>query len=77
MSKPQPVAVTTPTENEKSYEEEHVHSVYQTIASHFSDTRYKVSDADHCVRLTTLANTADQQTHRQLDRSHGQWLKIS
>jgi hypothetical protein len=42
MSKPQPVAVSTPTENEKVYEEEHVHSVYQTIASHFSDTRYKV-----------------------------------
>ncbi|KAH8550620.1 S-adenosyl-L-methionine-dependent methyltransferase [Umbelopsis sp. PMI_123] len=41
MSKPQPVAVTTPTENENSYEEEHVHSVYQTIATHFSDTRYK------------------------------------
>ncbi|KAJ2959433.1 hypothetical protein NQZ79_g5056 [Umbelopsis isabellina] len=41
MSKPQPVAVSTPNENEKAYEEEHVHKVYQTIASHFSDTRYK------------------------------------
>ncbi|GAB5592206.1 Alkylated DNA repair protein alkB [Umbelopsis nana] len=41
MSKPQPVAVSTPTENEKVYEEEHVHRVYQTIATHFSDTRYK------------------------------------
>lgn len=42
MSKPQPVAVSTPTENEKVYEEEYVHRVYQTIATHFSDTRYKV-----------------------------------
>ena len=67
MSKPQPVAVTTPTENEKTYEEEHVHSVYQTIATHFSDTRYKVGDADHCVSFTLhLGPTSDQRTHRQL-----------
>jgi len=26
-----------------SYEEEHVHEVYEQIASHFSSTRYKVS----------------------------------
>ena len=25
-----------------SYEEEHVHEVYEQIASHFSSTRYKV-----------------------------------
>ncbi|ORX53044.1 S-adenosyl-L-methionine-dependent methyltransferase [Hesseltinella vesiculosa] len=41
MSKPQPVAVETPTENEHQYEEQHVHEVYETIATHFSDTRYK------------------------------------
>ena len=27
----------------QSYEEEHVHQVYQQIAQHFSSTRYKVS----------------------------------
>ena len=26
----------------RAYEEEHVHDVYQQIASHFSSTRYKV-----------------------------------
>ncbi|KAI8069141.1 S-adenosyl-L-methionine-dependent methyltransferase [Gongronella butleri] len=41
MSKPQPVAVETPTEQEGAYEEQHVHQVYETIAEHFSDTRYK------------------------------------
>lgn len=41
-SKPQPVAVETPTQGEASYEETHVHKVYEEIASHFSETRYKV-----------------------------------
>ena len=27
-----------------AYEEEHVHTVYEQIASHFSSTRYKVGD---------------------------------
>lgn len=27
----------------RAYEEKHVHTVYQEIASHFSSTRYKVS----------------------------------
>lgn len=33
-----------------SYEEEHVHEVYEQIASHFSSTRYKV-----CVTPPSLA----------------------
>lgn len=37
-------------EQGKSYEEEHVHDVYEQIASHFSSTRYKV-----CVALLSLA----------------------
>ncbi|CAO3591045.1 unnamed protein product [Absidia cylindrospora] len=41
MSKPQPVAVETPKENEGNYEQNHVHDVYEVIATHFSDTRYK------------------------------------
>ena len=40
--KPQPVAVETPKQNEEGYEETNVHKVYQEIASHFSETRYKV-----------------------------------
>jgi hypothetical protein len=30
------------TPGQEAYEEEHVHSVYEQIASHFSSTRYKV-----------------------------------
>ncbi|KAI7852948.1 S-adenosyl-L-methionine-dependent methyltransferase [Circinella umbellata] len=39
--KPQPVAVETPKQDEERYEEANVHKVYQEIASHFSETRYK------------------------------------
>jgi hypothetical protein len=35
-----PGAAATP--GQEAYEEEHVHSVYEQIASHFSSTRYKV-----------------------------------
>ncbi|KAG0165515.1 tRNA methyltransferase, has a role in tRNA modification [Apophysomyces sp. BC1015] len=41
MSKPQPLAVDAPTHNEAEYEKNHVHQVYEVIADHFSDTRYK------------------------------------
>ncbi|KAG1057019.1 hypothetical protein G6F43_001120 [Rhizopus delemar] len=40
-NKPQPVAVETPKENESVYEQKNVHEVYEIIANHFSDTRYK------------------------------------
>ena len=30
------------TDHGEGYEEEHVHAVYEQIASHFSSTRYKV-----------------------------------
>lgn len=50
-SKPQPVAVETPTQGEASYEETHVHKVYEEIASHFSETRYKVCYFSTCVAL--------------------------
>lgn len=29
-------------ENPENYEQEHVHTVYEQIADHFSSTRYKV-----------------------------------
>jgi len=35
-------AAATLYPGEEAYEEEHVHSVYEQIASHFSSTRYKV-----------------------------------
>ena len=41
-SKPQPVAVETPDDNQTEYEQKNVHEVYEVIATHFSDTRYKV-----------------------------------
>jgi hypothetical protein len=33
------------TPGQEAYEEEHVHSVYEQIASHFSSTRYKVGNS--------------------------------
>lgn len=36
------------------YEEEHVHDVYQQIASHFSSTRYKVCAHDVFQNLKTI-----------------------
>lgn len=39
-----------------TYEEEHVHEVYEQIASHFSSTRYKV-----CVTLPSLASESTNQ----------------
>jgi hypothetical protein len=35
----------------RAYEEEHVHSVYQQIAAHFSSTRYKVSHIGICLEI--------------------------
>jgi hypothetical protein len=35
-------ATAAATPGQEAYEEEHVHSVYEQIASHFSSTRYKV-----------------------------------
>lgn len=41
-SKPQPIAVETPEQDQTTYEQKNVHEVYEVIATHFSDTRYKV-----------------------------------
>lgn len=41
-SKPQPIAVETPEQDQTGYEQKNVHEVYEVIATHFSDTRYKV-----------------------------------
>lgn len=40
-SKPQPIAVETPEQDQTGYEQKNVHEVYEVIATHFSDTRYK------------------------------------
>lgn len=40
-NKPQPIAVETPEQNQTDYEQKNVHEVYEVIATHFSDTRYK------------------------------------
>jgi len=39
-----------------SYEAEHVHSVYEQIASHFSSTRYKVYITYPIISLRRRAN---------------------
>lgn len=49
--KPQPVAVETPKQNESDYEQKNVHEVYEVIANHFSDTRYKVIIIFYCLGL--------------------------
>ena len=36
-----------PDKNPQAHEDEHVHAVYEQIASHFSSTRYKVSAVPH------------------------------
>ncbi|KAI8975028.1 S-adenosyl-L-methionine-dependent methyltransferase [Mycotypha africana] len=40
-NKPQPIAVKTPVDSQEEYEQKNVHEVYEQIATHFSDTRYK------------------------------------
>lgn len=55
---PPPVASKDMAESDAagtSYEEEHVHEVYEQIASHFSSTRYKVCVAA-LSRATKLTN---------------------
>ena len=39
-----------------SYEEEHVHEVYEQIASHFSSTRYKVRIAPSLPRVPGVSD---------------------
>jgi hypothetical protein len=36
------MALNNPNDPPTAYEEQHVHAVYEQIASHFSSTRYKV-----------------------------------
>jgi hypothetical protein len=45
------MATSKPEARGEEYEAQHVHSVYEEIASHFSSTRYKV-----CVALRNLRN---------------------
>jgi hypothetical protein len=40
----------------EAYEEEHVHTVYEQIASHFSSTRYKVRQS----HVPTAINSNDR-----------------
>lgn len=46
--------MATSVESAPAYEAEHVHEVYQEIASHFSSTRYKV-----CVAMNILDNNIE------------------
>ena len=55
----------------EAYEEEHVHTVYEQIASHFSSTRYKVRQND----VSTTMNS--NHPHADIYFSHGLSLKDS
>ncbi len=53
------VTMTTITadQNPHEYEKEHVHEVYEQIASHFSSTRYKVRvllEVRCCIEITMV-----------------------
>jgi hypothetical protein len=52
-------ATATAAPGQEAYEEEHVHSVYEQIAEHFSATRYKVGGFQCFVVFSChLSNTA-------------------
>lgn len=57
------MGTTSPDRGSQEYEEQHVHNVYEQIASHFSSTRYKVSlwliHVRWCYRLTELQALAN------------------
>ena len=48
MSQNKVIAIDIPLgTNPQAHEDEHVHAVYEQIASHFSSTRYKVFALPH------------------------------
>lgn len=57
------MGTTSPDQGSQEYEEQHVHNVYEQVASHFSSTRYKVSlwliHVRRCYRLTELQALAN------------------
>ena len=61
---PEVKPTTVSSENPQSYEDAHVHAVYDEIAPHFSSTRYKAS-----IRAYGVCWYADTSTI-----SHGQLL---
>jgi tRNA (uracil-5-)-methyltransferase TRM9 len=46
----------------ENYEQEHVHEVYEQIASHFSSTRYKVREQIEA-RLDFTSNTRNEHRY--------------
>ena len=56
---PEVKPTTVSSENPQSYEDTHVHAVYDEIAPHFSSTRYKAS-----VRTHSVCRYADTGYHK-------------
>lgn len=52
LDQPCPLAAM-PDDKGPAYEDEHVHQVYEQIASHFSETRYKVSQFHRVCALSS------------------------
>lgn len=57
-------ATTVSADDPQTYEDAHVHAVYDEIAPHFSSTRYKVRTLSHCALTLSL-------TTLRLSTSHG------
>jgi hypothetical protein len=57
-------AAATATPGQEAYEEEHVHSVYEQIASHFSSTRYKVGNRIMFMMFSFLLSPINPSIHQ-------------
>jgi hypothetical protein len=55
-------------EGAQAYEEEHVHSVYEEIASHFSSTRYKVPTLSPTLQAHAHSSMTAMASHRALSQ---------
>ena len=55
---PSEVTATIVDDDPEAYEQKHVHTVYDHIASHFSATRYKVVVSYHSTFAATLSDNS-------------------
>jgi len=64
-------------ETGEAYEEQHVHCVYEEIATHFSSTRYKVCVSLSCINEHLSADTnplAALAASREISQGAARWL---
>lgn len=72
---PSSMKVNAMASNSESYEEEHVHKVYQEIAPHFSSTRYKVCSLSSSIIKINIPNRVSAVANcREVLERYSQWL---